>query len=172
MHGSRVSMSAHSAAGTAAHGATVKHRAAALVGVVTLLTACSSNKAPTASNPTTSVATAAAASTTSAAAQPATTQGGGADRSTRLPIPESAAIDAVTKDLTSSSAAEIIAKCNTYVTAFQANEVMPGNEAAVMKLLKDLADAVRPIEPAVADALAGHAGAAALWCKTKGFTKS
>jgi len=41
-----------------------------------------------------------------------------------------------------------------------------------MDALNSLTDVVRPIDPAVAEALAGHAGAAAAWCKAKGMTNT
>ncbi len=146
-------------------------RAAALVGVLAMLTACSSTKtATTARTQATRVATTSAASTTSPAPQTTTAQGGETGTTIRLPVPDSAAIDAITKDLTKPRAAELTARCNAYVTSFQANGVTPGNEAAVMRLLNDLVDVVRPIDPAVADALASHAGAAAAWCRAKGLT--
>ena len=93
--------------------------------------------------------------------------GGATGTSTGLPIPDSAAIDAIARDLTKPSAAPVVASCRAYVAAFQANGVTGGNEAAVMKLLDDLATAVHSIDPAVADALASHAAAAAAWCRVK-----
>ena len=117
---------------------------------VILLSGCGSNDS------TSSATTSADHATTSAA-------------STGGPIPQSAAIDAITKDLTKPGAADLTAKCNVFATTFLANSA-GGNEAAVMDALANLATVVRPIDPAVADALAGHAGAAAAWCKAKGMT--
>jgi hypothetical protein len=125
-----------------------------------LLAGCGSDKSTT-SSPVTSVV-----------GQTTTSLGGAAGTSTGFPIPESAAIDAITSDLTKPGAADLTAKCNVFATVFLANSVTPGNEAAVMDALKSLADVVRPIDSAVADALAGHAGAAAAWCKAKGMTNA
>ena len=125
---------------------------------VILLSGCGSNDSKTAT------------STTSGASQASTTLGGGTGTSTGVPIPDSAAIDAITKDLTKPGAADLTAKCNTFATVFLGNSVQGGNESAVMDALNSLADVVRPIDAAVADALVGHAGAAAAWCKAKGMT--
>jgi hypothetical protein len=86
-------------------------------------------------------------------------------------IPQSAAIDAITKDLTTPAAADLVAKCSVYAAAFKGN-VAGGHDTEVFAALKSLADVVRPIDPAVADALAGHGSAAADWCMAKGLTKN
>jgi hypothetical protein len=129
--------------------------------MVVLLTGCSSDETTTSTSSTSTVRP----TTTSA---PST---GGTSPSSGQPIPDSAAVDAITKDLTKPDAADLVAKCNAFATAFLANRV-GGNEAAVMEALTSLADVVRPIDPAVAEALAGHAGAAAAWCRAKGMTNT
>ena len=128
---------------------------------VILLSGCSSDDAAK------SVSTTVAASPTTTGT-PSTDSTGPA---TGLPIPDSAAIDAITEDLTKPGAADLTAKCNAFAAAFLANRI-GGNEAAVMDALNSLTDVVRPIDPAVAEALAGHAGAAAAWCKAKGMTNT
>ena len=126
---------------------------------VILLGGCSSDDS------TTSASTTAGAGPTTTAA-PST---GGTGPAAGLPIPDSAAIDAIAEDPTQPGAADLVATCTAFANAFSANSA-GGNEAAVMDALNDLADAVQPIDPAVAEALAGHAGAAAAWCRAKGLT--
>jgi hypothetical protein len=111
--------------------------------------------------------------TTTTAAQPATTAPTGGTFPLAGPIPESAAVDALTKDLTKPVAADIVAKCKTFVTAFEEpNGTGTAHAARVLAALERLAEAVRPIDPAVADALAGHAVGTVHWCKVKGFASS
>ncbi|HVC70265.1 MAG TPA: hypothetical protein VNC61_08415 [Acidimicrobiales bacterium] len=107
---------------------------------------------------------------TSSAAHPATTPPTGGTSPLTGPIPESAAVDALTKDLTRPVAVELVAKCKAFVTLFQANGTGESNGADVLAALKRLADVVRPIDPAVADALASGPAGAVHWCKVKGLT--
>jgi hypothetical protein len=125
--------------------------------VVALLSGCGSSNSPN------------TAPTTSSAAHPTTTAPTGGT-SPLTGLPESAAIDALTKDLTNPVAVDLVAKCKAFVTLFQANGTGESNGAAVLAALKRLADVVRPIDPAVADALAGHPAGTVHWCKVKGLT--
>ncbi len=113
------------------------------------------------------------APTTSSAAPPATTAPTGSTFSLAGPIPESTAVDALTKDLTKPVATDLVAKCKALVTAFEEpNGTGAAHAARVLAALKHLADAVRPIDPAVAEALAGHPAGTVHWCKVKGLASS
>lgn len=85
-------------------------------------------------------------------------------------IPDSAAIDALTKDLTKRKAAELVAKCNVLSVTVRGNNAGLHNDPAVKESLSRLVAVVRPLAPAVADALAKDATTAAAWCKAKGMT--
>ena len=125
-----------------------------------LLSGCGSSNPPSSAPPT------------SSAAHPTTTMpSGGAGPSTGS-IPGSAAVDALTEDLTGPVAAGLVATCTALVTAFDADGSGDAHTAAVLAALQRLADVVRPVDSAVADALADHPGGAVHWCKVKGFATS
>jgi hypothetical protein len=125
---------------------------------VVLLAGCSSDES-----------TGSTSTTSTARATTTIVPSGGGSPSSGSPIPESTAVDALTQDLTKPAAADLVAKCTAFATAFLANGA-GGNEAAALGALTSLADVVRPIDPAVAEALVGHPGAAAAWCRAKGMT--
>lgn len=106
--------------------------------------------------------------TGSASSTTATDRGGSSPAAS--PIPDSTAIDKLTKDLTNMKAADLVAKCNVLATVVLSNENGMNNDSDVKDSLTALTNVVRPLDPAVADALAGDAKAAAAWCKAKGMT--
>ena len=84
-------------------------------------------------------------------------------------IPASAAID----DLLNGSdpkRVDVINKCNILATVVLGNEGGLDNDPNVKQSLTALVTAVRPYDPAVADALAKNAKVAAAWCKATGMT--
>jgi ABC-type glycerol-3-phosphate transport system substrate-binding protein len=85
-------------------------------------------------------------------------------------IPDSAAMDSLTGDLTNVKAANLVAKCNVLATVVLGSQSGMDNDPAVADSLNGLVVVVRPIDPAVADALAKDAKSAASWCKAKGMS--
>lgn len=85
-------------------------------------------------------------------------------------IPDSKSIDDLTKDLTNIKAADLVAKCNVLATVMLGKDVGMNNDPEVKDSLAALVNVVRPLDPAVADALAADPKSAAGWCKAKGMT--
>ncbi len=132
------------------------------------LSACSSgdDAAPSTTGP------AAAPTATTASpgeAQPATSIAAPSEPSPG--IPESAAVDAVVADMAGNPTAAPVAAACTAMSA-ESSAVAAGldDESSAGPVIARVAEAVRPIDGAVADALAAASSAdAASWCIDQGF---
>jgi hypothetical protein len=139
----------------------MKRSALAIVIAAVMLAGCSSS-----GSSGTSVAKSGASSSTTT-----TSAGNGGGSSADSSIPASAVID----DLVHGSDPkryDLIAKCNEVAIVVLANSDGMNNSGTVQDSLGRLVAVVRPIDPAVADALAKDANAAAAWCKSTGMTNT
>jgi len=84
-------------------------------------------------------------------------------------IPASAVLDDLVKS-TDPKRFDLIAKCNEVAAVVLGSRLGVNDDPKVKESLDRLVNVVRPHDPAVADALAKDAKAAAAWCKEKGMT--
>ncbi len=125
-----------------------------------VLAACSSGESP---------ATAPGATGPTGTTTASGDQDGGA--SVAASIPDSQAIDELLADIPNHpEAIDLVTKCNILATVVLGRDLGANSDPEVAASLAELVDVARPLDPAVANALATDAAAAAAWCKATGMS--